>query len=222
MAQVVEVTYASAEELRSDMANFDPAVMCMRITQPGRGIPAGWQLKGMSKQELANLLSDAYRHWPGDLRLTFEKPPEHDEFEGLSPRSTDVVRMANAAYVGDASTVRALLDSGRVAVDAASREKGGATALSFACRGGHVAVARLLLERGGAVDSRNDFEETPLLLAANRALGDVCRLLLAQAADIHATDENGDGALEFLGPGSSERKLDCREVLRAAGCRPRN
>mmetsp|Transcript_27685 Transcript_27685/g.56006 ORF Transcript_27685/g.56006 Transcript_27685/m.56006 type:complete len:98 (-) Transcript_27685:59-352(-) len=92
------------------------------------------------------------------------------------------------------------------------------TPFNLACRSGHISVIKLLLERKAEVDAHNDFKETPLMCAANRARGSVCRLLLQHRADVHAVDENGDNALDFLGAGSSDRKKDCREILRKAGC----
>mmetsp|Transcript_44826 Transcript_44826/g.140522 ORF Transcript_44826/g.140522 Transcript_44826/m.140522 type:complete len:203 (+) Transcript_44826:2-610(+) len=202
------------------MGNFDPAVMCMRCTLPGKGVPAGWQLKGLSKRDLGELLAQAYRNWPGDVKLTFEAPQPRDELEGLSPRSADGVRLCNAAYEGDTRAAAALLGRG-VGPDARVKEKGNNTPLNLAARGGHLEVMRMLLERRACVNSTNDFQETPLMCAANRARGSVCRLLLEHGADVHALDENGDNALDFLGFGNSERKKDTRDVLRKAGCQRR-
>ncbi|CAE8610480.1 unnamed protein product, partial [Polarella glacialis] len=220
MVDPVEVTYTSVDELKKDMGNFDPAIMCMRNTLPGKGVPAGWQLKGQSKQDLGELLSRVYKQWPGDVKLTFEAPPEKDELQGLSPRSVSGVRLANAAYTGDLDTAKQLLNSG-VDADIRVKVKGNNTALNLASRGGHLEIMKLLFDSKADPNSRNDFAETPLLCAANRARGNVCRLLLDRGADVHAMDENGDNALDFLGAGNSDRKKDCREILRKAGCQRR-
>eukprot|EP00933_Yihiella_yeosuensis_P070979 TRINITY_DN79152_c0_g1_i1.p1 TRINITY_DN79152_c0_g1~~TRINITY_DN79152_c0_g1_i1.p1 ORF type:complete len:221 (+),score=55.68 TRINITY_DN79152_c0_g1_i1:95-757(+) len=220
MAEPVEVTYTSVEELKKDMAFFDPAIMCMRHTLPGKGVPAGWQLQAMSKRELGQLLSEAYKEWPGQVKLIFEAPPERDELEGLSPRSSDGVRLGNAAYEGDQETVVRLLNS-KVDADIRVKVKGNNTALNLAARGGHLDIMKLLREQKADPNSRNDFAETPLLCAANRARGNVCKLLLEWGADVHAMDENGDNAFDFLGMGNSERKKDCREILKKAGCQRR-
>ena len=81
--------------------------------------------------------------------------------------------------------------------------------MNLAARGGHTEVVQLLLERRADPNCRNDFAETPLLVAANRAQGKICRLLLDWGADVHSLDENGDNALDFLGLGASERKKEC-------------
>lgn len=220
MADPVEVTYTTVEELKKDMGFFDPAIMCMRHTLPGKGVPAGWQLKDMTKRQLGELLSRVYKEWPGEVKLTFESPPERDELEGLSPRTANGVRLCNAAYTGDRETAAELVRA-NVRPDVRVKEKGNNTPLNLAGRGGHLDIIRFLLERRADTNSRNDFAETPIMCAANRARADVCRILLEHGADVHALDENGDNALDFLGLGNSERKKECREVLRQAGCQRR-
>merc|ERR1712032_994637 len=149
-----------------------------------------------------------------------EAPPEKDELEGLSPRSANGVKLINAAYSGDKDTVVSLV-SQKVDPDIRLAVKGNNTPLNLACRGGHIEIIKLLFENMADPNARNDFAETSLMCAANRARGNVCRLLLEKGADVHALDENGDNALDFLGMGNSERKKDCREVLRKAGCQRR-
>ena len=211
------MTWTSMDELKKDMGYFDPVTMCMRITLPGKGLPAGWQLR-MTKKDLGETLRQAYLKWPGAVTLRFEAPPPLDELEGLSPRSADGVRLANAAYNGQLSEVQRLLDD-KVDPDLRVRAKGRNSALNMAGRGGSLEIMKLLLLKRADPNSRNDFQETPLLCAANRARGDACKLLLQSKADPLATDENGDNALDFLGPGDSERKKHCREIL--AGCQRR-
>ena len=221
VTDVTDVTWTSMEELKKDMGYFDPVTMCLRVTLPGKGLPAGWHLC-MSKKDLAETLREAYLKWPGEVVLRFEAPPPVDEFEGLSPRSAEGVRLANASYTGDLSKVQHLLDQ-KVDPNLRLRVKGRNSALNMAGRGGFLDVVKLLLSIRADPNSRNDFQETPLLCAANRARGDVCRLLLLARADPLAVDENGDNALDFLGGtagfGDSERKKHCREILQAAGCR---
>lgn len=221
MVDPVEVTYTSVDELKADMASFDPAIMCMRNTLPGKGVPAGWQLKGMSKRELGKLLSRVYQNWSEDVKLTFEAPPEKDELEGLSPRAANQVMLVNAAYNGEKETVMNLVIEKKVDPDIRIKEKGNNTPLNLAARSGHIEIMKFLFEKKADPNSRNDFAETPIMCAANRARGNVCRLLLEWRADVHALDENGDNALDFLGMGNSERKKDCRDVLRKAGCQRR-
>eukprot|EP00438_Fugacium_kawagutii_P001150 Skav218141 [mRNA] locus=scaffold759:449410:449685:- [translate_table: standard] len=91
----------------------------------------------------------------------------------------------------------------------------------MAGRGGFLEIMQLLLKCRADPNSRNGFGETPLLCAANRARGHACSLLLDSRAEPQAVDENGDNALDFLGPGDSERKKHCREILQTAGCQRR-
>eukprot|EP00929_Paragymnodinium_shiwhaense_P094637 TRINITY_DN55343_c0_g1_i2.p1 TRINITY_DN55343_c0_g1~~TRINITY_DN55343_c0_g1_i2.p1 ORF type:complete len:225 (+),score=29.40 TRINITY_DN55343_c0_g1_i2:245-919(+) len=211
------VTYKDVDDLKGDMAMLDPATLAIRITLPGKGIPAGWQLKDMSKRQLGVILEAAYKQWPGEVCLTFEPPAERDECSGLSPRLHRVVQLCNAAYAGDISTANALLDA-QVDVDAKVKTKGNNTALNFAARGNHTSVLQLLLSRHADVDARNDFSETSLMNAANRANLEACRVLIEAGADVNALDENGDNALSFVGVGGASRKAEVRQLLRQAGC----
>lgn len=216
----VDVTWTSMEDLKKDMGYLDPVIMCMRITLPRKGLPAGWHLC-MSKKDLGETLRKAYAEWPGEVTLRFEAPLPVDELEGLSPRSADGVRLVDASYKGEMEEVQRLLDVD-VDPDLRVRVKGRNSALNMAARGGFLEVMKLLLSRRADPNSRNDFRETPLLCAANRARGHACSLLLNARADPLALDENGDNALDFLGPGGSgesDKKKHCREILQAAGCR---
>lgn len=220
MADPIEVTWTSVEDLKKDMGFLDPKTMCMRNTLPTKGLPAGWRLR-MSKKELGEILRTTYLEWPGRLTLSFEAPPDIDEFAGLSPRSTNGLHLANAAYSGDMEKVEALISRQHGLEELRLRVKGYNSALNLAARQGHLDIMKFLLLSAADANSRNAFQETPLLCAANRARGYACKLLLEHKADVSAIDENGDNALDFLGPGDSERKTHCREVLLRAGCKRR-
>lgn len=62
--------------------------------------------------------------------------------------------------------------------------------LHSACAGGHEAVARLLVERGAAVDSRQDGGSTPLHAAAARGLTSLCDFLIEHGADPKALTDD--------------------------------
>ncbi len=68
--------------------------------------------------------------------------------------------------------------------------KFGRTALHLAAYGGHFEIARLLLDRGAAVNSMSACEETPLHCAASGGYVDCARLLLERGADVHAVVAN--------------------------------
>lgn len=68
---------------------------------------------------------------------------------------------------------------------------GGKTVLMLACEAGRLDVARLLVERGAAIDARSDFGNTPLMYAAGSGNEELMRYLVSHGADIHEADNYG-------------------------------
>ena len=61
-------------------------------------------------------------------------------------------------------------------------------------------VVEMLLTLGADVNERDEFQRTPLILAASRGYAKTVRVLLAHGADVNAQDEQGSTALhEVLG-----------------------
>jgi ankyrin repeat protein len=79
----------------------------------------------------------------------------------------------------------------------------GLTPLKLACRFGHFAVARLLVENGATIDvkggsdagTHQKFPDTPLIDAIERGHSDIARWLIEEGADIHYTCSEGRTAL---------------------------
>lgn len=66
----------------------------------------------------------------------------------------------------------------------------GFTALHLACRGGHGAVAGLLLSRStGLLTTPDGHGRSPLHVAAAHGHGRIVELLLGQGADVNAADK---------------------------------
>lgn len=113
-----------------------------------------------------------------------------------------------AAYSGDENVIRLLLNSPGVTVEQPSAQNvlahhcifnidsyrcdfnQGFTALHLACRGGHGAVAGLLLSRStGLLTTPDGHGRSPLHVAAAHGHRRIVELLLGQGADINATDK---------------------------------
>jgi hypothetical protein len=62
------------------------------------------------------------------------------------------------------------------------------TQLLTACQNGDLASVAALLAKGAAVNARNEFELTPLIMAADKGNSDLMRLLLSHGADVNAKD----------------------------------
>jgi ankyrin repeat protein len=69
------------------------------------------------------------------------------------------------------------------------------TPLHFAAAGGHLEIARKLLELNAEVNSRNNYGSTPLLLASENGHTGVLRLLLDHNADLNIRDCDGNTPL---------------------------
>ena len=91
--------------------------------------------------------------------------------------------LARLADDGNAEALRRALDAyPGINLDAVSSRSGG-TALGTACRRGHVAFARALLERGADPNKKDAGGSPPLLYAVARRHADCVRLLLDRGAD---------------------------------------
>ncbi|KAJ6015108.1 ankyrin repeat-containing protein [Penicillium herquei] len=82
--------------------------------------------------------------------------------------------------------------------------KSGQTPLSLAAEKGHLSTAKLLLQRGAAVDSRNDSGQTPLLLAAKNGHTATTQLLLDMRAAVDSASKSAATALIYAAQNGHE------------------
>lgn len=122
-----------------------------------------------------------------------------------------------AAALGDAARVNALLDGGRAQVN--DRSADGFTALHLAAFFGRAGTAEALLSRGADVEAvaANPSKVRPLHSAVAGRSAEVLRLLLAAEPDLEAKQEGGFTALM----GAAANGLtDLVDLLMAAGADP--
>jgi ankyrin repeat protein/beta-lactamase regulating signal transducer with metallopeptidase domain len=127
-----------------------------------------------------------------DRDIDREEDDESDERRlgrGLSP-------LLRAAHQGDLDEIQRLLDAGAdpnftETLEGRWRDVQ-RSALGGAARGGHLEVARLLLDRGARVDLTPRGDASPLMIAAGHGHEGLVRLLLARGADPNRVVE-GDG-----------------------------
>lgn len=119
-------------------------------------------------------------------RYRFDRPT----MDALLAADPDLDVFEAAAY-GRLDRMREALDGDPGLIDAFAPD--GFTALHLAAFFGKVEAARELLERGAshATYTRNDFANQPLHAAAAGRHVEVCRLLLADGADVQATQHGG-------------------------------
>ncbi len=90
----------------------------------------------------------------------------------------------NAARNGDAALIEKILADG---VEVNSKNRYGATALSFATDRGHVEAVKVLLKHGADPNLRDSFyNATPFLWAASEGNLEIIRLMVENGADLSA------------------------------------
>jgi ankyrin repeat protein len=97
--------------------------------------------------------------------------------------------------MGMASSVVRMLEMRSIDVEAKENEYGG-TCLMAAAFNGHLAICRLLLDKGAQLEAKNSTGSTPLLWAAYRGHVEIVRLLCDRGADVEARNNNGDRPLQ--------------------------
>ena len=135
--------------------------------------PRGWS----SKWSWTTLDGDDRAQTGADARKLFEEPQFHKR-----------------ARIGDLLGVRAMLDARTVDVD--DVDAGGRTALHFAVGFGREHVARELLDRGAALETRDDWGKAPVDFAM-QGLHDECIQMLRMEA-VKRGDWGGRGRVAPL------------------------
>jgi hypothetical protein len=130
-------------------------------------------------------------------------------------------RLRTAAFEGKLDEVTKL-SNGCTAAELDSPDKAGWTALMYAARGGHLEIARLLLERGASVNASNSKGWTPLMFASwlptpNEQL---VRCLMQAGADASARNNAG---LSCADEARSQQNEGVADLLDAeSGANPRH
>lgn len=140
-------------------------------------------------------------------------------FNGTTSRTlmTGQWDLHSAAFVGDASKVKALLAQGYD--PNAFSEWGKDTPLHAAAKMGHGDIVQLLLEAGANLHAFDDLADTPLHCAVDNGHLDIMQLLLQAGADVNAHNESQIGDSP-LGQTAGTCSLAVAQALLAAGADP--
>ena len=77
----------------------------------------------------------------------------------------------------------------------------GWTPLHYAATGGHVQIAKLLLDESAYIDAESPNGSTPLMMAARYGSTELVKLLIDEGADIRIKNQLGLSALDFAKDG---------------------
>ncbi|HET8586363.1 MAG TPA: ankyrin repeat domain-containing protein [Candidatus Limnocylindria bacterium] len=156
-----------------------------------------------SEDGISAVLTARYNDADAALATLLAAAPELDVFD--------------AAAIGDAATVRTRLDADPSLV--MGRSADGYTPLHLAAFFGGLAAARLLLDRGAAINepSTNLISVTPLHSALAGRRADVVHLLVDSGADVNARQAAGQAPLHYAAENGDE---DLAELLLDAGADP--
>ncbi|KAM0194730.1 hypothetical protein ACHAPI_007027 [Fusarium lateritium] len=199
-------------------------------TDPENGYgPGGWQsYEGVTRRLLAHdqvavniqvsegrtALSYSAKYGALGLVVALLERPEIDPMKGSEVRSP----LGEAAANGHADVVQALLNTGRVDVNAVC-DLFGSTALMLVgcCDVQHdVSTAQVLLSTTGIdVDFQDEDGKTALIKAASRGTVGMVKLLLASGADPSMQDHNGNTAISH-----AENIEIIKALLEAPGIKP--
>ncbi|KAL3459138.1 ankyrin repeat-containing domain protein [Aspergillus heterothallicus] len=162
--------------------------------------PLDWAFE-KSKENAALLLLQrgaVLNSTPGTLltaaaRLGFASITRHllnCDFDPSVPDKSGKTPLAYAAFVGCSETVKALLTSDKININAGSRP--GRTPLSYAAYRGHARIAVLLIQHGASVDAKNKRGRTALSLAAGHSSSiSTAAVLIEAGADMNSVDRRG-------------------------------
>lgn len=78
----------------------------------------------------------------------------------------------------------------------------GWTPLHYAATGGHVHIARLLLDESAYIDAESPNGSTPLMMAARYGSTELVKLLIDEGADVQIKNQLGLSALDFAKEGA--------------------
>ena len=148
-------------------------------------------------------------------------PPEEtwhmtDEIQPeASPGPEAVEALLQAAFDGDLSGVKALLNQG---VPCNAVDQDGHTALMYAAYNGHSELVAELIEAGAEVNKRDGMDQTALMYGSTGPFPETVKLLLEHGADPNLVDSNEH--FSALMHAAAEGNLEVVKLLISAGADP--
>jgi ankyrin repeat protein len=124
--------------------------------------------------------------------------------------------LVQAAGKGQTEIVKLLLNEG---IDPSQSDPHGNTALHVAARGNKVDMADLMIAAGLGINVRNNFGQTPLILAVEQGNSQMIMWLLGKKADVAVGDFRGKTALKVALQGKKDEHQAIISMLKKAGAK---
>jgi hypothetical protein len=125
----------------------------------------------------------------------------------------DATTLMAAAYADDDDVVSDLIQRG---AELEAKDVDGYTALMYACNGGKIRPAELLLDAGADVNARDNQKSTPIMFAAQHGHAEIVRRLIEHGAEIDARGDHGLTALGFARQNGHDQTVGVLEQAGAA------
>ncbi len=148
---------------------------------------------------------EAPKQADGDMSASAQKQSETVAILEKRPKplyGLQQQRLFISSQRGDPSVVKSMLAAG---ISPNVREHAsGLSALMIASKQGHLAVMKVLIEAGAAIDATDQNRMTSLLWATKKGHAEAVKLLIANGTDINAVDGSGASALTLAARGGNE------------------
>ncbi len=168
---------------------LEPGTYQLSVESPGfKKATIGIELGGNETKEINSTLEIA----PIEVETEITATNVELTVNGGAMISLPSHPLIRAAFDDDLETLQALLTPANVNL---RDENTSGTALEHAVRSGSREMLQLLLGAGAAVNTRNSYKQTPLMLLGEQSTADMVWDLIHAGAKVNLKDEEGDTAL---------------------------
>lgn len=113
----------------------------------------------------------------------------------MSPSFAFAAEIHKAAGSGDLAKVRELLDENPELLNLRDNTRWGEMPIHYAAVSGQIEVVKYLLSRGADINSRDNYNNTPLIMTSNHWHNNLTKYLIEKGADVNAKGDDDETLL---------------------------